>query len=66
MFIPPKDFALGVLSSSSSELSLEEKAKIFEEAFSFMEMRNEALTSNHKSETSQETKKKQNIVKKFF
>lgn len=44
MFIPPKDFALGVLSSSSSELSLEEKAKIFEEAFSFMEMRNEEKT----------------------
>ncbi|MDT1943348.1 hypothetical protein AB6883_12875 [Carnobacterium maltaromaticum] len=45
MNVTPKEFALSVVSSSKSDLSVQEKYELFEEAYDYIKMKNEELNS---------------------
>lgn len=41
LLVLPKDFALAVVASSSSDLSVQEKFELYEEAFEFIQTKND-------------------------
>lgn len=61
LLVLPKDFALAVVASSSSDLSVQEKFELYEEAFEFIQAKNNehqsAQPTNNPMKTVQDLKK---------
>ena len=63
MIIDAEKFALSVLSSSDPQLSLEQKANLYEEAFNFMVERNKPFIEKQKIESAKARQETYNILK---
>ncbi|WP_242258154.1 hypothetical protein [Streptococcus thoraltensis] len=54
--ISPKEFALAVVTSSSPNLSIEDKIKLFEDAYEAVEIHNKPIVEDEKEEAAKRHK----------